>query len=104
MQGITKGLTIEGSGMVKWKMPSPNGDPISFQAQAYYIPIANQRLLSPQHFSNIEQTVWSWPSFGYCHRQYHRYSVVKVKSCCYSSSYLLLLSFIGHFFSLICVV
>ena len=41
LQGITKGLTIEGLGTVEWTMPSPNGNPISFQAQAYYVPKAN---------------------------------------------------------------
>ena len=41
---------IKGSGMIKWTMPSPSSNPISFQAQAYYVPKANQWLLSPQHF------------------------------------------------------
>ena len=41
LQGIATGLMIEGLGMVEWTMPSPKGDPICFQAQAYYIPKAN---------------------------------------------------------------
>ena len=40
-QGVPKGLMIKGLGGVKSTMPSPNGNPISFQAQAYYIPKAN---------------------------------------------------------------
>ena len=50
MQGIAKGLTTEGLGMVEWTMPSPNGNQTSFQARAYYVPKANQWLLTPQHF------------------------------------------------------
>ena len=41
LQGIPKGLMIKGLGMVQWTIPSPNGDPTSFQAQAYYVPKAN---------------------------------------------------------------
>ena len=41
--------------MVEWTMPSPNGDQISFLAQAYHVPKVNRQPLSHSIFSNIKQ-------------------------------------------------
>ena len=50
LHGLVMGLRIEGSGMVHWNLPADDGSQITLTMTAYYVPEANWRLLSPQHY------------------------------------------------------
>ena len=50
LHGLAMGLQIEGSGMVDWNLPADDGSQITLKMTAYYVPEANRRLLSPQHY------------------------------------------------------
>ena len=50
VHGLATGLQIEGFGTVHWNLPADDGSQITLTMTAYYIPEANRRLLSPQHY------------------------------------------------------
>ena len=49
LQGVASGLAINGSGTIELMLLLPNGQSTMFHFMAYYVPKANQCLLSPQH-------------------------------------------------------
>ena len=50
LQGLAKGLEIEGTGTVRWAMTLDDGTTTVLEAPAYYVPAARCRLLSPQSY------------------------------------------------------
>ena len=48
LQGLTKGISIKGSGHVHWCLTSDDGTNMTLTIPAFYVPQAGQCLLSPQ--------------------------------------------------------
>ena len=55
LQGITSKTSVQGSGMVRWEMYDDDGALHVIQTQAYYVPDAKARLLSPQAYLRQQQ-------------------------------------------------
>jgi len=52
--GMAQGMKIEGIGTLKWTFVSETGNDVTIRAQAYYVPAARARLISPQRLFRKE--------------------------------------------------
>jgi hypothetical protein len=52
--GMANGLKIEGIGSVTWIFANSSGPDVSIVSQAYYVPGAKARLLSPQRLLDVD--------------------------------------------------
>jgi hypothetical protein len=50
--GMANGIEISGSGTFAWTFTAKDGKEVQICTEAYYVPAAKQRILSPQHLFN----------------------------------------------------
>jgi hypothetical protein len=56
--GMANGIEIKGIGKIYWTFTAKDGTEVQIRTEAYYVPEANQRLLSPRHLFNKKKGIF----------------------------------------------
>jgi hypothetical protein len=60
--GIENGIEIAGIDIIAWTFNAKDGLEVKIHTEAYYVPAAKQRILSPQHLFNKKKGIFE--TFG----------------------------------------
>jgi hypothetical protein len=56
--GMANGIEIKGIGIIDWTFTAKDGTEVQIRTEAYHVPEANQRLLSPQRLFNKKKGIF----------------------------------------------
>jgi hypothetical protein len=60
--GMANGIQIKGIGIIAWTFTAKYGTEVQIRTEAYYVPEANQRMLSPQRLFNKKKGIFGYYS------------------------------------------